>query len=113
MPNRTRTHDLRVYLSDDEYRILEAKTKLANMHSRSAFIRQLIIEGIVYDVDYSYLREYNYQLGRIGNNINQIAHRANTTGSIYKSDIDQLKKEMQEIWRLQKSMLSQQPFLTQ
>ena len=58
MPNRTRTHDLRVYLSDDEYRILEAKIKLANMHSRSAFIRQLIIEGIVYDVDCSYLREY-------------------------------------------------------
>ncbi len=83
------------------------------MHSRSAFIRQMIIEGIVYEVDYSYLREYNYQLGKIGNNINQIAHKVNTTGSIYKSDIDQLKKEMEQLWQLQKSMLSQQPFLTQ
>lgn len=113
MANRTRTHDLRVYLSDDEFRILKAKTKLANMHSTSAFIRQLIIEGIVYEVDYSYLREYNYQLGKIGNNINQIAHKVNSTGSIYKSDIDQLKKEMEQLWQLQRSMLSQQPFLTQ
>ncbi len=113
MENRTRKHALILRLSDDEFRILDGKTRLSGMHSRSAFIRQLIIEGIVYDVDYSYLRENNYQLGRIGNNINQIAHRVNTTGNIYKSDIDQLKKEMQEIWRLQKSMLSQQPFLTQ
>ena len=111
MANRTRTHDLRVYLSDDEYRILDGKAKLAGMRSRSAFIRQLIIEGYVYDVDYSYIREFNYQLGKIGNNINQIAHKVNSTGSVCKSDMDRLKKEMDEIWRLQRSMLSQQPYL--
>ncbi len=113
MPNRSRTHELKVFLNDDEYRILLGKTKLSGMPSKSAFIRQLIIEGVVYDVDYSYLREYNYQLGKIGNNINQIAHKANSTDSIYKADIDKLKEDMENIWRLQRSMLSKQPFLTQ
>lgn len=110
MANRERNHELKVFLSDDEHRILEGKFKLSDKRSRSDFIRQLIIEGMVYEVDYSYLREYNTQLGKIGANINQIAHRINTTRSIYQTDMDEIKKEVQEIWRLQKSMLSRQPY---
>jgi hypothetical protein len=113
MENRTRNNVLYLRLSDDEMRILNAKYKMSCMRSRSAFLRQLIIEGIVYDVDYSYLREYNAGLGKIGGNINQIAKRINETGSIYQSDIDEIKKEMDKLWQLQKSMLSRQPYLEQ
>ena len=111
MPNRTRKHEMILRLSDDEYRILDGKTRLAKTRSKSAFIRQLIVEGIVYDVDYSYMRNYNYQLGKIGSNINQIAHRINETGSIYKADIDEVKNQMSELWKVQKNMLAQQPYL--
>ncbi len=113
MKNRSRKHAFLLYLSDDEKRILEGKFKLSGMRSRAAFIRQLIVEGFVYDVDYSYLREYNVGLGRIGTNINQIAHRINETRSIYQTDIDEIKKEMKKLWRLQESMLSRQPYLEQ
>ena len=64
MKKRTRKHAFLIYLSDDEKRILDAKYKLSGMRSRAAYIRQLIIEGIVYDVDYSYLRDYNVGLGK-------------------------------------------------
>ena len=113
MPNRIRKHEMVLRLSDDEYRILDGKTKLSRMRSKSAFIRQLIVEGFVYDVDYSYLRDYNYQLGKIGNNINQIAHRINETESIYKADIDEVKNQMNELWKVQKNMLSKQPYSKQ
>ena len=113
MPNRIRKHAMVLRLSDDEYRILDGKTKLSRMRSKSAFIRQLIVEGFVYDVDYSYLRDYNYQLGKIGNNINQIAHRINETESIYKADIDEVKNQMDELWKVQKYMLSKQPYSKQ
>ena len=83
------------------------------MKSRSSYMRQMLLESIVYDIDYSELREYNYQLGKIGNNINQIAHKVNGTGEITEAEIATLKKEMDEIWRLQKSMLSQQVSLRQ
>ena len=33
----------------------------------------------------------------VGANINQIAHRINTTRSIYQTDMDEIKKEVQEI----------------
>ena len=51
------------------------------MKSMSAFLRKLILYGYVYDVDYSYLRNYNTELGHISSNLNQIAKRVNSTGN--------------------------------
>ncbi len=113
MEDRSRKHRFTLRLSDEEARILEGKFKLSGMRSRSSYLRQLIVEGLVYDVDYSYLREYNVGLGKIGTNINQIAHRINETRSIYQTDIDEIKKEMKKLWQLQESMLSKQPYLEQ
>lgn len=113
MEKRARNNVLYLRLSDDEMRILNAKTKMSGLRDRSAFLRQLIVEGIVYDVDYSYLREYNAGLGKIGGNINQIAKRINETRSIYQTDIAEIKKEMKKLWQLQKSMLSRQPYREQ
>ena len=113
MEKRARSNVLYLRLSDDEMRILNAKTNMSGLRDRSSFLRQLIVEGIVYDVDYSYLREYNAGLGKIGGNINQIAKRINETRSIYQADIDEIKKEMEKLWQLQKSMLSKQPYREQ
>ena len=113
MANRTRPNELRIYLSDDEMRILEAKTKAAGMRSRNDTIRHLIVDSILYEIDYKELREYNAQLGKIGGNINQIAKRINETHSIYKADIEEVKEEMNKLWQLQKSMLSKQPLAQQ
>lgn len=75
MANRNRTHPVQFYLSDDEQYILNTKFKASGMKSMSAFLRKLILYGYVYDVDYSYLRNYNTELGRISSNLNQIAKR--------------------------------------
>ena len=109
MKKRTRNHKFTLYLSDDELRILEAKTRYLGMQSKAQLLRQLLVEEKLYVVDYKELHDYNIQLGRIGTNINQIAHRINETRSIYQADISAIQKEMEEIWQLQKSMLSKQP----
>lgn len=111
--NRSRKNQIILYLSDDEKFILDEKTKLSGMTSRSAFLRQLIVYGFVYDVDYAELHEYNTLLSRIGTNLNQIAKRMNATGHVYDADIEQVKKLMEEVWRTQNSMLSKQPYLKQ
>lgn len=81
------------------------------MKSKSAFLRKLILYGYVYDVDYSYLRNYNTELGRISSSLNQIAKRINSTENIYKEDMDEVKELMNEVWRTQKSILSKQPLI--
>ena len=111
MANRTRTNRNEVYLDDKEQFILEAKFKESKMRSKSAFLRKLILFGFVYDVDYSYLRDYNTELGRISKSLNQIAKRINSTNHIYQEDIDEVKELMNQVWHTQKSMLSKQPLI--
>ena len=111
MANRTRTNRNEVYLDDEEQFILEAKFKESKMKSKSAFLRKLILFGFVYDVDYSYLRNYNMELGRISKSLNQIAKRINSTNHIYQEDIDEVKELMNQVWHTQKSMLSKQPLI--
>ena len=111
MANRKRTTPVQFYLDDDEQYILDEKFRVSGMKSKSAFLRKLILYGYVYDVDYSYLRNYNTELGRISSSLNQIAKRINSTENIYKEDMDEVKELMNEVWRTQKSMLSKQPLI--
>ena len=111
LANRTRTNRNEFHLNDDEQYILDEKFKLSGMKSKSAFLRKLILYGYVYEVDYSYLRNYNTELGRISSSLNQIAKRINSTNHIYKEDMDEVKELMNEVWHTQKSMLSKQPLI--
>lgn len=111
MAKRTRTNPVQFYLNDDEQYILDVKFKASKMKSKSAFLRKLILFGFVYDVDYSYLRDYNTELGRISKSLNQIVKRINSTNHIYQEDMDEVKELMNQVWHTQKSMLSKQPLI--
>ena len=113
MAKRTRNNRNEFHLNDDEQYILDEKFKLSGMKSKSAFLRKLILYGYVFDVDYSYLRNYNTELGRISSSLNQIAKRINSTNHIYQEDMDEVKELMNEVWRTQKSMLLKQPLIKQ
>lgn len=45
--------------------------------------------------------------------LEQIANRINTTGNVYKADVEEVKKLMNKIWDTQKTMLSKQPYMMQ
>ena len=113
MANRERKNELKIYLSDDEQYILEQKVKASGMRYKSSFLRHQILYGYVYDIDYSELREYNAALGKIGNNLNQIAKRMNATGNVYAADVKEVKELMKQVWDTQKAMLSKQPYMKQ
>ena len=103
--DRTRKNELKIYLSDNEKYILNREVELSKRKSVSDYIRTLILFGFVYDVDYSYLRQYNETLGKISGNLNQIAMRISSTGNVYEEDIAEVKAIMDEVRRMQKAML--------
>ena len=113
MTERTRKHPVQFYLSDDEQYILDEKVRLSKMRSKSAFLRKLVLYEFVYDVDYSHIREMNALLGNISGNLNQIAKRVNTTNTIYKKDMEDIKELMDQIWQSQKSIVLKQPLIKQ
>jgi len=77
--NRKRPLELHVFLNEEENEIFEAKFRLSGKQNKSDFLRQLILEGFVYEIDFSEIQRNNYLLSNISNNINQIAHRINET----------------------------------
>jgi len=113
MENRLRNHEFKLRLSADEMHLLNEKWKRSGLPSRSSYLRQLIIYGFVYDIDYSHLHAYNYELSKIGNNINQIARKLNAGETATAADIKYMKEQMDRIWHIQKSMLSKQALVRQ
>lgn len=109
MAGRERKNKINLYLSDREMYILKAKMKEADTDNMSQFIRQLLIYSDIYLVEFDDIRQMNTELGHIGNNINQIAHKMNASDSVYKDDVKEVKERLEQIWQLQKSILSKLP----
>lgn len=110
MQNEGRIIPIQIYLTEEEKEILDIKYKMSKSKSRGAFIRKMILEGFVYEVDFSELKRYNFLMSNISNNVNQIAHRINETRSIFKNDIDEVKEDIKKLWQLQRSIQSNLPW---
>ena len=83
--------------------------KMCGIKNMARFLRLMAINGCIINTDYSELKARNYELHKIGVNINQIAKKANETGSIYAEDVRMLQEMMDTIWQLQKYILSAEP----
>lgn len=109
MDNRTRKNQLKIYLTDEEKEIFENKMKLANCKTMSHFLRKCVLEKEIYIVDLEPFRDLQWLLSNATNNINQIATATNTTGVIYKKDIDYMRKKIEklskELWDVHSLLL--------
>lgn len=97
MENRKRNVRLRFDLTDKEKELFERKKEESGAKSMSHFIRKTVLEKEIYEVDLEPLRDLYGTLSVATNKINQIAKRVNQTGVIYKSDIDDMKKSIEEL----------------
>ena len=110
MDNRIRKNQLKIYLTDEEKEVFEKKMKLANCKTMSHFLRKCVLEKEIYVVDLEPFRNLQWLLSNATNNINQIAKATNTTGVIYKKDIDYMREKIEklakEIWDIHSLLLN-------
>ena len=106
MANRKRKMVLRCPVTDEERKLIEHKMSLVPTNQIGAYMRKMAIDGYIIYTDTKDIQAMNKELQRIGRNINQIAKRVNSTSSIYQADIEELKEDLQNIWRLQRTILS-------
>lgn len=88
MENRKRNVQLIIRVTEEEQRLIERKMAQVPAVNLSAFARKMLISEV---------KTHAAQLQRIGNSVNQIAKRVNMTGNIYKEDIAEIKRYMDEI----------------
>ena len=107
--NRKRNIRLRFNLTDKEKELFERKKEESGARSMSHFIRKTVLEKEFYEVDLKPLRDLYGTLSSAANKLNQIAKRVNQTGVIYKSDIDDMKKSIdnfsKEVWNIHSLLL--------
>lgn len=106
MVNRKRNIQLKIWMTEEERRLIDEKMKLLPTSQIGAYIRKMAIDGYIIYTDTANIKEMNKELRAIGRNINQIAKRVNSTGDIYRGDITELRERLGEIWQLQRTILS-------
>ena len=100
MANRKRKFVLRVPVTPEERALIQQKMAQLGTKNFSAYARKMLIDG--------YVRAQTAELQKIGVNINQIARRINSTGTVYAQDLEDIKGALAQIWQLQRSILSSQ-----
>ena len=105
---RVRDVLIKFYVLPEERELIELKMKMTKYKSMSAYLRQAACYNkvIVKQYDFGDFKQMNKELNAIGVNINQLVARVNSTDNVYKEDLEFLKEKVQEIWQLQKSILS-------
>lgn len=76
----------------------------------SHFIHKCVLEKKIYPVDLEPFKDLQCLLSNATSNINQIAKRVNSTGIIYKDDINDMKKQIEyfskELWQIHSLLLN-------
>ena len=106
MQNRTRNVQIKFWVTPEERKLIEQKMAQLPTKRIGAYMRKMAIDGLIIYTDLSEFKEFQKELQAIGRNINQIAKRINATNNIYDTDITEIKERLDEIWRLQRTMLS-------
>jgi hypothetical protein len=97
--HRKRRSGFFLHLDDYELDILKMKAREASM-SRTQFIRRVILFGAARgatNFDREEASKLQYELNRIGNNINQIAYYVNANRSVSQNDFVKLEDELNRL----------------
>ena len=112
MENRKRNVQIIIRVTEEERSLIEEKMRQIPTLNLSAYARKILIDGYIITLDLQEVKGHTAQLQKIGVNINQIAKRINETGRIYADDMDEIKRAMEEVWRLERRLLLQFKGLT-
>lgn len=109
MQNRNRTKTIAVRFTNEEYNLVREKMKLLNSNNMSAYTRKMLIDGLIIEVNDKAFDDVAMQISRIGNNINQVVRRINKDDRYDKKDGELLRKKLDEIWQLLRSIRLARP----
>ena len=84
MANRKRNIQLKIWVTEEERKLIEQKMAQLPTKQIGAYMRKMAIDGYVIYTDTTNIKEFTGELQIIGKNINQIAKRVNSTSAIYQ-----------------------------
>ena len=108
MAVRKRNIQIKFYVTEEEKQLIEQKMAQLPTQRIGAYLRKMAIDGYIIYTDTTNIKAFTAELSAIGRNINQIAKRLNAGSPAYQADIQEIRERLDEIWQLQRRILSRQ-----
>ena len=105
-PNRNRSRQVKFWVSEEEYQLLQKKMEAAGGVNQGAYIRKMILDGYIVNLDIPELKEIIRLLSITSNNVNQMARRLNTDGSIYQQDIREVEVQLEQNYKMLRKLIT-------
>ena len=99
-PSEVRRHIITFRVNDAELAAINRRYEQTSFKSRGDYCRYSALTVMNVEEDNESLLAAARGISSVSNSFNQIAHRVNKTGHLYESDIETMKKGMNEIWQL-------------
>lgn len=93
-----------IYFKPSEWEVVCKKSKAANLRT-GTYIRRMAVKGEIKFYELKELSALKRAFLSIGNNVNQIAEVANSSGSVYLKDIEDLQNEFKYFRSVMKNYL--------
>ncbi|MDE5770927.1 MAG: plasmid mobilization relaxosome protein MobC [Ruminococcus sp.] len=94
-----RNQYLKIRVSQTEMDAIKKKFQNSGMKTLSGFVRAMIFEGYIVQIDENEIHAIYKLVGYIANSINQIALRVNRTDHIYAKDIEDIESRLNMLWQ--------------
>ena len=101
---RVRDKEIKVMCTEAEKEQLIQNAKDNGM-DMGRYLRTMGLEGCIINIDFTELKNLIYEVNKIGNNINQIAYHVNRDHTVFRSDINEVKLQIDTMWSLLRSKL--------
>ena len=101
MSGRKRRHIVPIRLTEKELRHLNRQSNLSGL-SREGYIRALIMGSELHPRPCTHHADLLRKVAGLCNNANQIAHRANSTGTAGQESVDKMTALAAEVYRIVK-----------
>ena len=105
-PNRSRSRQVKFRVNEEEYELLQKKMEAAGGVNQGAYIRKMILDGYIVNLDIPELKEIIRLLSITSNNVNQIARRLNGEGSIYQQDIGEVEAQLEQNYKMLRRLIT-------
>ena len=94
MANRKRNIQMKFYVTEDEKRLIDEKMSQLPTRRYGAYLRKMAIDGYIIYTDTADIKAFTKELSAIG--------------PAYQADMEEIRERLDEIWQLQRHILSSQ-----
>ncbi len=99
MKKRIRNIRTVFYITEAEQALIEQKMAQIGTTNVSAYLRKMALQGYILKLDLPELKEMISLMRRMGNNLNQLAKRANENGRVYEVDLKDIHQQQEMLWK--------------